>query len=77
MKKLRRTSTESAVRRGDGLSAWRKSSHSNPSGACVEVAETADGVVAFRDSKRKEGPVMAVSRASAAAFTAAVARDEL
>ena len=37
---------------------WRKSSHSDGTGNCVEVA-TADGTVAVRDSKRHgHGPVL-------------------
>jgi len=37
---------------------WRKSSHSNPNGNCVELASTLDRV---RDSKNPAGPVLHVN----------------
>ncbi|MEU2611103.1 DUF397 domain-containing protein [Micromonospora sp. NPDC007271] len=39
---------------------WRKSTRSNgQGGACVEVADNLPGVVAVRDSKDPNGPVLA------------------
>jgi Domain of unknown function (DUF397) len=43
--------------------AWRKSSYSAESGACVEVAPTPDRVL-VRDSKDPDGPALAVSAAA-------------
>ena len=36
---------------------WRKSSYSGNTGNCVEVADL-DGIVAVRDSKDQDGPVL-------------------
>ncbi|PZG52951.1 DUF397 domain-containing protein [Spongiactinospora gelatinilytica] len=38
--------------------AWRKSSHSNAGGDCVETAVLNGGIVAVRDSKDPDGPVL-------------------
>lgn len=46
----------------DKFSGWRKSRHSNSSGACVEVAFAADGTTGIRDSKQHgRGPVLELS----------------
>jgi hypothetical protein len=39
---------------------WKKSTRSNNSGACVEVARNLPGIVGIRDSKDPQGPVLAV-----------------
>ena len=51
--------------------SWRRSSYSgNGGGNCVEVAPSLPDVVAVRDSKDPDGPVLVVSRDEWARFTA-------
>jgi hypothetical protein len=38
--------------------AWRTSSYTNNGGACVEVADDQSGIVAIRDSKDRNGPIL-------------------
>jgi len=40
---------------------WRKSTRSNNGGACVEVALSLTGIVAVRDSKHRDGPVLIIA----------------
>lgn len=37
---------------------WRKSSYSSNTGNCVQVARNFPGIVAVRDSKDPDGPVL-------------------
>ena len=55
---------------------WRKSTKSNPSGNCVEVAELPDGAVAVRNSRDPHGPALVYTRAEVAAFLAGVRNGE-
>ncbi|MFG2307536.1 DUF397 domain-containing protein [Streptomyces sp. NPDC048566] len=50
------------------VSPFRKSSYSGAENACVEVAHTAPGGRAVRDSKQGDGPVLVVSRETWQAF---------
>jgi hypothetical protein len=47
---------------------WRKSSHSNPAGECVELANLTNGEVAVRNSRHPGGPVLTFTRVEMAAF---------
>jgi hypothetical protein len=51
---------------------WRKSSHSQQEGECVEVATNLPGIVAVRDSKDPDGPKLIFIREQWAAFVGRV-----
>jgi hypothetical protein len=51
----------------DGV-RWQKSSASNPSGNCVELAKLPDAAVAVRNSRDPNGPALVYTRAEMAAF---------
>jgi hypothetical protein len=59
-----------------GGAQWRKSSLSNPSGNCVELAELPDGAVAVRNSRHPDGPALIYTKAEIAAFLAGVRNGE-
>ncbi|MFI1393420.1 DUF397 domain-containing protein [Streptomyces sp. NPDC020681] len=50
--------------------AWTKSSHSNATGNCVEVAALPGGQVAIRNSRDPQGPALIYTREELAAFVA-------
>ncbi|MEU4800791.1 DUF397 domain-containing protein [Actinosynnema sp. NPDC023587] len=49
------------------MTTWRKASRSNTTSNCVEVARSV-GVVAVRDSKNPDGPVLRFPMDSAGSF---------
>lgn len=51
---------------------WFKSSHSESSGACIEVAWLPEGAVGVRDSKNPTGPALVFTPGEWDAFTAGV-----
>lgn len=56
---------------------WRKSSYSNGNGGnCVEVARNLPGIVAFRDSKDRNGPALIFTAAEWEAFVNGVVDGE-
>lgn len=50
--------------------AWRKSSHSNSQGNCVEFGALAGGAVAVRNSRFPQGPALVYTRAEINALIA-------
>jgi hypothetical protein len=56
---------------------WRKSSYTGSNGGnCVEIADNLPGVVAVRDSKDPDGPVLAFMPDGWRAFTVAIKAGE-
>lgn len=55
--------------------SWRKSSHSNPSGDCVELSELGGGAIAIRHSRNSGGPILVVACAAVDAFIQGVKEE--
>lgn len=55
---------------------WRKSSHSNPSGSCVELSRLITGDVAMRNSRDPDGASLVLSGEQLAALIADVKQGE-
>jgi len=53
-----------------GQVCWLKSQHSNPNGACVELAALPGGEIAMRNSRFPVGPVLLYTQAEITAFLA-------
>ncbi|MFF2617310.1 DUF397 domain-containing protein [Kitasatospora sp. NPDC058046] len=51
---------------------WRKSTHSNGQGNCIEVADGIVGVVPVRDSKDPHGPALVFAPEAWRSFVAGV-----
>jgi hypothetical protein len=51
-----------------GAVTWRKSTASNPSGDCVELADLPNGDVAVRNSRDPHGPALLYTRAEIRAW---------
>jgi hypothetical protein len=61
---------------GSSAPRWRKSTVSNPSGNCVELAELDDGEIAVRNSRHPTGPTLIYTRAEISAFILGVRGGE-
>lgn len=55
---------------------WRKSTVSNPSGNCVELAELSDDEIVVRNSRHPSGPTLIYTRAEISAFILGVRGGE-
>jgi hypothetical protein len=51
---------------------WRKSTHSQSGGKCIEVADAVPGALPVRDSKDPEGPALTFTPNSFTAFIKSV-----
>jgi hypothetical protein len=71
---MHRSETGTAPGLSEG--SWRKSTYSNPSGNCVEVALVEGAGVAVRNSREPHGPVLTYTTAEITAFVLGVKAGE-
>lgn len=57
--------------------SWRKSSHSNPNGDCIELSRLADASIAVRSSRHPDGLTLTLSSAEITAFIQRVKNGNL
>ena len=55
---------------------WFKSSYSGHGSDCVEAAFLSDGTTAVRDSKRRQGPALLLTREEWTAFVISVRNEK-
>ena len=55
---------------------WRKSSHSNPNGDCVQIATLPNGRIGMRNSRFPEGAVLVFSDLEMAALVRGIKSGE-
>jgi hypothetical protein len=74
---LEMVTTYNGMSAGDlGDIRWRKSQHSNPNGACVELAALPTGEIAMRNSRFPLGAVLLYTQAEITAFLAGAKEGE-
>jgi hypothetical protein len=56
--------------------AWRTSTYSANGSTCVEVAGNLPGIVAVRDSKDRQGPVLTISDQAWSQFVQGIKHSE-
>ncbi|WP_329090139.1 MULTISPECIES: DUF397 domain-containing protein [unclassified Streptosporangium] len=70
-------STPVSVEAKLSATVWRKSSRSNASGDCVEIARLNNNRVGVRDSKNPNGPALVFEATAFATFLEAVKAEQL
>lgn len=66
-----------SIRDASALPDWRKSSYSETTGGCLEVADGHSDVMPVRDSKSPTGPALVIPAGSWSSFVTAVTRGRL
>jgi uncharacterized protein DUF397 len=55
---------------------WRKSSHSNPNGECVQIATLPNGQIGMRNSRFPEGAVLVFTAVEMAALVHGIKNND-